>query len=226
MKLLYFVVTGVVSAAIGFGIGYFVRGRKAKKELDKTSEFYSAQLKALDKKVRESKTPSTSTEESKDSTWEKIEKDIEEKRFETTPEQRAVISERLESQLAHRTQHRENYHAILTGSGYSSEEEALRDNGNGGIIRDYADNGVYEIPIREAEEDREFPEIELEYYESTGDLVKDGEVMDEMDIPEYIGYSKEALAARLLYDDSYLIYIRNPNHNAIYSIHVTEGVMK
>lgn len=226
MKLLYFVVTGVVSAAIGFGIGYLVRGRKAKKELDKTSEFYSAQLKALDKKCRERKTPPASTEESKDSTWEKIEKDIEEKRFDTTPEQRAVISERLESQLAHRTQHRENYHAILSGSGYSSEEEALKDNGNGGIIRDYADNGVYEIPIREATEDREFPEVELEYYESTGDLVKDGEVIDEMDIPEYIGYSKESLAARLLYDDSYLIYVRNSNHGIIYSVHVTEGVMK
>lgn len=225
MKLLYFVVTGVVSAAIGFGIGYFVRGRKAKKEIDKTSEFYSAQLKALDKKCRELKTPQVPAEESKD-TWEKIEKDIEERRFETTPEQRTVISERLESQLAHRTQHRENYHAILSGSGYASEEEALKDNGNGGIIRDYADNGVYEIPIREAEEDREFPEVELEYYESTGDLVKDGAVMDDDDIPEYIGYSKETLAERLLYDDSYLIYIRNPNHGVIYSIHVQEGVMK
>lgn len=222
MKLLYFVVTGVVSAAIGFGIGYFVRGKKAKKELDKTSEFYSEQLKALDKKCRERKTP----KESKDCAWEKIERDIEEKRYDTTPEQRAATTERLESQLAHRKQYRENYHAILSGSGYASEEEALKDNGNGGIIRDYADNGIYEIPIREAEEDREFPEVELEYYESTGDLVKDGEVMDEMDIPEYIGYSKEALAARLLHDDSYLIYIRNPNHNAIYSIHVTEGVMK
>lgn len=222
MRLLYFVVTGVVSAVVGFGIGYFVRGKKAKKELDKTSEFYSAQLKALDKKCRERKTP----KESKDDAWEKIEHDIEEKRYDTTPEQRAAITERLESQLAHRKQYRENYHAILSGSGYASEEEALKDNGNGGIIRDYADNGIYEIPICEAEEDREFPEVELEYYEATGDLVKDGEVMDEMDIPSYIGYSKDELAERLLHDDSYMIYVRNPNHQVIYSIHVTEGVMK
>ena len=226
MRLLYFVVTGVVSAIAGFGIGYFVRGKKAKKELDKTSEFYSEQLKALDKKCRERKTPKESAEESKDGTWEKIERDIEEKRYDTTPEQRAAITERLESQLSHRKQYRENYHAILSGSGYASEEEALKDNGNGGIIRDYADNGIYEIPIREAEEDREFPEVELEYYEATGDLVKDGEVMDEMDIPSYIGYSKDELAERLLHDDSYLIYVRNPNHQVIYSIHVTEGVMK
>lgn len=222
MRLLYFVAVGVVSAAIGFLVGYKVRGKKDKKEIDKLSDFYSNQLKTVDKKYRELKSSINANVVEKQEKWDAIKGELsEDKRWEKPPEERKATEQRLEAALLHRKEERQNYHAIISGSDYAENVKEPND-----IIRDYADNGIYEISIAEFEEEQEFPEVELEYYEATGELVKDGEVMDTDDICAYIGYTMSELANRFMHDDSYKIYIRNPNHNCIYSIAVQEGLLK
>lgn len=229
MNPLYFVATGVASAALGYFVGYSICKKKMSKRIEKIQEFDNQQLQALDRKLKDLKGTINAQLGEDTKKW----KDIGDAIVNDTlkgqdSEEPAPLPEEkkgLESELTRRAppQDRRNYHAIVSGSMYDDKID-MKDNGTNGVIRDLADNGIYEITIREFEEDREFPDEEMEYYEATGQLMKDGEIMDDDEIPRYIGYSRDELAARFLYDEPNYILVRNPDYGRVYKVYYSSGV--
>ena len=229
MNPLYFVATGVASAALGCFIGYSICKKKMNKRIEKIQEFDNQQLKALDKKLSDLKGSINAQLGVEEKKWKDIGEAMTDKTLKGQDSEEPVPppepKKKLESELNHRAkpQDRRNYHAIVSGSMYD-EKIDMQNNGTNGVIRDLADNGIYEITLREFEEDREFPDEEMEYFEATGDVMKDGEIMDTDDIPRYIGYTRDELAARFLYDEPNIIFVRNPDYGRIYKIYCTSGV--
>lgn len=229
MNLSYFAAVGVASATLGYFVGFSICKKKMNKQIEKIQEFDNKQLQALDKKLKDLKGTINAQLGEETKKWKDIGEAIVNETLkgqdseEPTPPPEP--KKKLESELNHRAnpQDRRNYHAIVSGSMYDDKID-MKDNGTNGVIRDLADNGIYEITLREFEEDREFPDEEMEYFEATGDVMKDGEIMDIDDIPRYIGYTRDELAARFLYDEPNIIFVRNPDYGRIYKIYYSTGV--
>ena len=223
MNPLYFVITGAASAALGFFVGYSICKKKMNKKIEAIQEFDNAQLQAFDKKYRDLKGSINVQLGEEQKKWKNIGETLKGQDSEE-PSKEATSKPKLESELNYRAspQDRRNYHAIVSGSMYD-EKIDMQNNGTNGVIRDLADNGIYEITLREFEEDREFPDEEMEYFEASGDVMKDGEIMDLDDIPRYIGYTRDELAARFLHDEPNVIFVRNPDYGRIYKIYYSTG---
>lgn len=218
--ILYFVGVGVASAAVGFFIGWKLRGRKANKELDRAMAFNKHQMDILDKKLKDVRSSINANLAEKEKVWTDIANGDKETDDEPTTE---VPKQKLEAELMYRRPEdkRINYNAISSGLGYTPIEDEPKDS----IIRWESDNGVYEVTERDYLESKEYIDEEFEYYESSGDVWKDDELFDPDELPSYIGYSKDELAARFLYDEPEKIIVRNDGHERYYIIYWCKGMM-
>lgn len=218
---LYFVGVGVAGAAAGFFVGWKLRGRKASKELDKILAYQKHQMDILDKKFKELKGSINANLNEKKETWEKIAKGSDSTEEEEAPEK--PKTERLEKELMYRRPEdkRANYNAITSGLDYAEPEDRPSD----AIIRWEADNGIYEVQQREYEESKEFIDEEMEFYDASGDVYKDDVLIEPDEVPLYLGYSRDELAARFLHDEPECIYIRNAEYERYYIVYWKEGLM-
>lgn len=223
MNPLYLVGAGVGGIVAGFFIGWKVRGKRAEKELKAVQEFDSRQIQSLDKKLRELRNSVNVHVAEKEKKWQEIGEEIEDK---NTADAIAAETKHNESQLTYRAKNedRTNYNAITSGLRYSEQES--RDERNAkSAIRDFDESGTYEITEKEYWESKEFIDEEIEFYDASGDVYKDGVLMDPDDIPLYLGYSKDELATRFLIDEPKQIYIRNQNYERIYIVYWEKGLM-
>ena len=218
--ILYFVGVGVASAAAGFFIGWKLRGRKAAKEMEKSLAYQKHQLDILDKKFKDLKGSINANIKEKEEFWENVAKNDGSTEEEQPPESH---SERREKELMYRRPEdkRVNYSAVTSALDYSDPDEKCRPDT---YIRYEADNGIVEIDEREFDE-HEFPDEEMAFYEASGDVYKDEELIENDELPLYLGYSRDELAMRFLYDEPDHIYVRNPEYERIYVVYWKEGLM-
>lgn len=216
------IVTGAAGLIFGSVIGAGVTKRKYNKKLQKAYDEMSFELSKMKKEIDALKRKAAMVP---DAEWSEIEEQYKKGRKqvaeETEPKDEAIDKT---DDLARRKEERENYHAIA--SKYLADPNAEDDDPSHGIIRKYADNGIYEIDESEFRSQHEYPEEDLYFYEMSSDLYTDNEEQIQPDeVSHYVGYSNEQLAVRFLYDEepSY-IYVRNPDHEKIYCIYVCQGV--
>lgn len=223
MNPLYLVGAGIGGAVAGFYIGWKVRGKRAEKEIEDIQEFDKRQIQSLDKKLQELRSSINVSLTEKEKVWTEIGKEPKEV---SDADSIAADTKKNESQLSYRKKNDErvNYNAVTTALKYD-DKASQEDREAARVIRDYADNGIFEITEKEYYESSEFVDEEFEYYDASGDLFKDGVKFDDDEIPLYLGYSKDELAARFLYDEPRCIYIRNPEYEKIYVVYWCKGLM-
>ena len=225
-------ISAVIFGAAGFFVGVKVTGKKFKKEMDiiygETSKELSEMKRELDELHRIFvETGDIETQSEREELWKSISRDLKlgrKAKAEENNKSSDIIEHDDTSSLSFRRseEEREDYRAIRSGYVTDSEIDAL--DPTRGIVRTTADNGIFEISDEEAREGKEFPVEDLYYNEMTTDVYTDNEsLIDPVDIPLYLGYNQEELAVRFLHEDepSY-IYIRNPEHQRIYCVYVTQ----
>ena len=217
MNPLYFIGVGVACAAAGFFAGWKLRERKAKKEMNTSLAFHKHQLDSLDKKYKELKNSINANIAEKEKVWSDISKGQDAEK-----EDEPKGSSKLEAELMHKRpeSERTNYNAITSGLKYADMEEEPSDS----IIRWESETGIVEVQEREYWESKEYIDEELEYYEATCEVWKDGALLDDQEVQQMLGYSKDELRARMLYDEPKTIYIRNPGMERFYLVHWNEGM--
>lgn len=229
------VIVGVLSGALGFFVGWGIRTRKANKEINDIYAQVSKELSDMKRELESYHTLFISSATDPDQAgereklWKQVSEDIKKGRKKLAEEKSAPIESKKDesSGLAYRREEEmTDYRAIMTKNKYACD---LPEEQNG-IIRKTATNGIIEIEEYEAREfmssESGWDEADLYYYEMSSDVYDDQEnMLDEAEIPLYLGYNDEELAIRFLHNDEpQYIYVKNPDHNKIYCVYCCQGV--
>lgn len=232
--MIYKVIVGVASGALGFFIGWKTRGHKANKELNDICERISKELSDMKRELEAyhelfvTANPEQAGEREK--LWKQVSEDIKKGRKKLAEEKSSPkeTKDENDNSIARKRPAEDitDYRSILTKNRYDCDLP----NENNGVVRKTAANGIVEI---EEYESREFMDsstgwnnVDLYYYEMSSDVYDEQEnMLDGDEIESYVGYNAEELAIRFLHvDEPQDIYVKNPAHNTIYHIYCCQGV--
>lgn len=223
-----------VGATVSGIIVHFIKSKKHKKEVEdiyaQTSKELSEMKFELDEFHRvfvTSQRPEIAGE--REELWKQVASDIKKGRKKVAEERSNPSNDILDKDdgiTARRPEkERTDYRAIASPGDYISQDEETAE-GNRNIIRKEASNGIIEIEEFEMRENNwNFNQKDLYFYENSTDLYTDDETLIESDeVPLYLGYSSEELAVRFLhYDEPQYIYVLNPEYETIYTVYVCQG---